>query len=277
MKTNKLSQMNNNPYIIHPTPPPNTSTPVNTFANVVVNTAPPSAMISTYVNPEINTFQPTSKYVPAKQWHIKNDETTNSFYNNSAFGYKTAKKYKYTSPDGKKLAAGGVLLFEQTTQGKGIWVIEEEDSVKGIVHTDIGGRYNYDDGDIIATISREFREETYNVHEISFKDLKELPTSHYVYVDGYDKTPSYLCIVAHVNQFNISFNPQKIRESRKKILLANPDVSGEWYKTIDVKFLLLKDIIGDRYKLSRRLYVVLQNIANLNNQEIRDFFKDFKL
>lgn len=197
--------------------------------------------------------------------------------------FSSVKKYKYTSPSGEKIAAGGILLFEETTQGKGVWVIEEIDMIKGPLYTDIGGRYNYDDGHIMATIVREFREETYNVHEISYRDLRNLPTSQHLYVNGYDGTPSYLSIIAHVNQFNISFNPKEVKEKRKEILIANPDVPGDWYKTIDLKFLLLKDIIGGRHKISKRLYAILKSLSPLNaggqklqNQEINAFFKDFR-
>ena len=278
----------------------NTSNAINTSNSANVGTVNISSL--GYNNTHSKSLkyvasQPV-KYVPvstantgaSSKWNNQSDTTpteTTTFtkeeihkpaYKNPTYPQQHPAK-KYLTPDGKRLAAGGIILFEETTAGKGIWVVEEEDNVKGTINTDIGGRYNYDDGDIIATISREFREETYNVHEIPYSQLSEIPLSHHVYVNGYDGTPSYVCILAHVHHFNISFNSQKIKESRKKILLANPDIPGEWYKTVDVKFLLLKDIIGNKYKLSKRLFAVLKVMSTNFSQystEIADFFTGFK-
>ncbi len=193
-------------------------------------------------------------------------------------------KYKYHANDGKKLAAGGILFFEETTLGKGIWVILEEEDI----YTDFGGKYDHNDGDIFATISREFREETYNTEEILYKDIKNLPDTHHVYIDGYDGQPVYLCVIVHMNQFQIKFDSDAIKIEREKIVEANPTIPEKWYKTLDAKFLLLKDICDGKYRLSNRLASILNTISNqkeskstlnrfLYNEEIKTFFADFKL
>jgi hypothetical protein len=185
-------------------------------------------------------------------------------------------KYKYIDPDGRRLAAGGILFYQKTNQGKGIWLIEEEDDKKNIVYSDFGGKYDYNDGDIIATIAREFREETYNMNEISYKDLKNLDETNHFYIDGYDASPTYLCIVIPIEFFNIQFDVDAIKEARERIIRANNSVPSEWYKTLDVKFLLLKDL--PYYKLNNRTFAVLKSLMrNPKNNEVKEFFKDLKL
>lgn len=190
---------------------------------------------------------------------------------------KKPPKNKYFSPDGKILSAGGIFFFEETTQGKGIWVVEEPENGMA-VYTDFGGKYDYNDGDILATISREFREETYNTAEVSYALLRTVHPSHYVYITGYDNKPVYMCIVAHINQFNVQFSSQKIRDAKEKILICNPSIPENWYRTADVKFILLRDIISGKQRVSRRLSAILEclNAGSLDyDREVLDFFKGF--
>lgn len=192
---------------------------------------------------------------------------------------KKVTKYKYNAPDGKKLAAGGILFFEQTTSGKGIWVVEE-DEISSFVYTDFGGKYDHNDGDIFATISREFREETCNTREILYRDIKNLPPVHHVYIDGYDGKPVYLCVVVHMNHFNMTFDSKEIKTEREKIIETNPTIPEKWYRTNDVKFLLLKDISKGKYQLSKRLTAILKSLSTdkgLYTKEIEEFFCDLAI
>lgn len=191
---------------------------------------------------------------------------------------KKYNKHKYHHPDGKKLAAGGICFFEETTEGKGLWLIEEYDNYGDKkIYTDFGGKYDYNDGDIFATISREFREESYNTVEITYQTIKDTPTDAHVYIDGYDGYPVYMCIVMHINCFGIQFNSDKIKEAREKVVQANPYISEKWYKTRDVKFVLLKDLESGTCQPSNRLAAILNDICEhpeKYNQEIKDFFSN---
>ena len=188
-------------------------------------------------------------------------------------------KCKYYSEDGKKLAAGGIFFMEDTSHGKGIWVIKEEDNDKTI-YTDFGGKYDHNDGNILATISREFREETYNTKEISYKNIISIPQNHHIYIDGYDGEPVYLCIVVNIKNVDINFDSKNICQEREKIIKENPTITSKWYRTIDISFLLLKDISAEYYNLSGRLTSILKNIkyqrGNFSN-EIIDFFKELRI
>ena len=86
--------------------------------------------------------------------------------------YYDKKNYKFKCfMDDKRLTAGGIFFYEEKNGIKGLWLLKEDDFGKDIF-TDFGGKYDYNDGDIYATISREFREEVYNTQEISYKEIK---------------------------------------------------------------------------------------------------------
>ncbi len=190
---------------------------------------------------------------------------------------KKMVKYKYHSKDGKRLAAGGILFFEETTRGKGLWLIEEEENGETI-YTDFGGKYDHNDGDIFATISREFREECYNTAEVSYNDIKNIPEDHHVYIDGYDGKPVYLCVICHINQFGIQFDSAEIKRKRREIIDTNPNVPEKWYRTLDVKFVLLRDIKNGKSQLSNRAGAILRNLVENKDQcnpELVAFFNGF--
>ena len=114
--------------------------------------------------------------------------------NNRKWNNTTQKKNykcKYFSQDGKKLAAGGIIFFDTIDNTKGLWLIKEEED-ENFIYTDLGGKYDHNDGDIFATISREFREETYNTSEISYKNTASISKNKYLYINGYDENPVYL-------------------------------------------------------------------------------------
>lgn len=187
---------------------------------------------------------------------------------------KKALKFRYIDEDGNKISAGGITFYEEKDGVKGIWLTKEEDNDK-IVYTDFGGKYDYNDGDIFATIAREFREETYNTCEISYKQLKNTPKDKFVYIDGYDKTPVYVSIVDKLENYDIVFDSEKVKEQRKKILKSNPTIPEKWYKTLDVEFVTFEDIKGGKKLLSDRFKTVLKNICNCPqnyNEDIARFF-----
>lgn len=193
--------------------------------------------------------------------------------------HKRQIKYKCHTYDGKKLAAGGIFFYGTTDAGKGLWLVQEEEMGTD-VYTDFGGKYDHNDGDINATIGREFREETYNTAEIPYAEIRAVPESRRIYIDGYDCNPVYVCIVAHIDDFKVRFDREQLIRQRECILKANPLIPQKWYKTLDVRFVPLKDISSYRAKVSNRLQAILTALCdNLRtyHPDIRKFFEDFEI
>lgn len=193
--------------------------------------------------------------------------------------HKRPMKYKYHAPDGKRLAAGGIFFYEETAEGKGLWLVEEEE-VGLQVYTDFGGKYDHNDGDINATISREFREETYNTVEIPYAAIRRVPETKRVYIEGYDHKPVYVCIISHIDDFGIRFDRESIIRERKTIIFTNPQIPDRWYRTLDVKFVLLKDLMSGKAKVSSRLHAIFTALCERKTEyapEIQKFFESFKV
>ena len=204
------------------------------------------------------------------------DNRRGGYYRYNAPVHFTDKKnFKYKCfVDDKRLTAGGIFFYEEINGKKGLWLLKEDD------YTDFGGKYDYNDGDIYATISREFREEVLNTQEISYKDIKSIPANHHIYINGYDAHPVYLCVIVHIDRFNIKLDSDLIRTEKQKVLKANPKVPRDWYKTEDVNFVYLDHIQRGGVIISRRLRSILTTLTtNLNNysEEIQTFFKRFTL
>ena len=193
--------------------------------------------------------------------------------------HKRPMKYKYHAPDGKRLSAGGIVLYEDSPLGKGMWLIEEEE-MGTRVYTDFGGKYDHNDGDINATITREFREEVYNTVEIPYVCIKRIPENQRVYIDGYDRKPVYVCIFSHIDTFDIRFDHDMIAQEREKIIVANPNIPERWYKTLNIKFVLLTDVLNGSAQLSGRLHAILTSLCEKRSEysvDIQSFFTDFDI
>lgn len=179
---------------------------------------------------------------------------------------KTASKkspgrtYKWCdSNSGTTLTAGGILFYD----GEGIWVIGEKDK-NGVVFSDIGGRYNYEDGNIWVTIARELREETYGLCEMFSSEIIELSKNYPpVYVNGHENTPTYICLVVPISALGIdqrkhfTLDPLVYAEKRQKTLEENPDVPPDYYPLMLTKLkyteLQEESYARLRYRLKRVL------------------------
>uniref|UniRef100_A0A6C0LYX4 Nudix hydrolase domain-containing protein n=1 Tax=viral metagenome TaxID=1070528 RepID=A0A6C0LYX4_9ZZZZ len=146
-----------------------------------------------------------------------------------------AKALKWKSPEGYLLAAGGVLLLD----GDGAWVVSEQGK-----YTDIGGRYDFNDGDIYATIAREFREELYNTAEISYFDLKNVPLSSKHYIDSFVGNPIYMCIVVNVSDIPLRgvLDNESVKRAKDEILRSNRYVPPHRYTTESLKLVPMSEL-----------------------------------
>lgn len=163
-------------------------------------------------------------------------------------------KIKWVDEKGRNLYAGGIIFTDRVKDEDGIWTIIESDA-SGLVHTDIGGRYDFNDGDIYATIARELREELYNCLEIPYSKIRDLPDSARVYTFGHQKQPVYLCMVVSAEEMGVKdILPNiDIQKARSEIVAHNPDVPEFWYRTIDLVFLPFRAIRERECAISRRL------------------------
>lgn len=179
----------------------------------------------------------------------------------------------------KQLTAGGIFFFDKIGEKKGLWLLREEE-YNGDVYTDFGGKYDYNDGDIFATIIREFREEVYNTEEITYKQLLSTNPSSHIFINGYIDKPVYMCVVIPYNTFPITLDPQKIERERQQVIKRNPRVPPEWYKTRSVEFVHIDDIEREKVHLSNRLKAILKQIRKTIHEcspEIQNFFSDMKI
>lgn len=229
-------------------------------------------------------------FIVGKDWKNLNDcldnklslNCNNTFkkyykpYNKQLYNYPR-KKYKYCISEEINIGGAGLLFYDTINGKKGIWVLEEEKQ-EDFIYNDFGGKYNPEDCHILKTAIREFSEEVYNTNEISFKRIKQTDSSDYVYIDGWDGKPVYLCIICNYKDFHVKFDSKEIQEA--KITTINHNYQNrDWYKTRDVKFLLLDDIQEGKYKLDNRLNSVLNKLFNATYEdkyknEIIDFFSN---
>jgi len=171
-------------------------------------------------------------------------------------------KLRWTDDQKRNLYAGGILLTDKIDEKEGFWIIAEHDLLNRLVYTDIGGRYDYNDGDIFGTITREFREETYNQTQILYKDVIKSDLMR-IYIKGYNKAPVYLCIVAPIEKLGLNREDLQnidIQQARNKIIKSNQNIPEKWYRTREFKFISLEDIKNDVFLISKRLQEILTNI-----------------
>jgi len=179
----------------------------------------------------------------------------------SAKKYSPRKKFRWHDPDsGHTFTAGGILFYDD----HGVWVIGEKDK-NGIVYTDIGGRYAYEDGNIWTTIGRELREETYGLCEMFVSEIVTLAKKYPpVYVNGHDNRPVYICLVVPLSALSLysrdhfSLNPTLFEIKRRKIISENPDVPVEYYSPCILTKLTFDELKDSSFPLSYRLKRILK-------------------
>lgn len=153
-------------------------------------------------------------------------------------------KFVYHDEKGRYIHAGGLLMYDET----GIWVIKEyyKNSYKLI---DPGGKYSFQDCDIINTIWREFCEETYFVIDnLAVSKLKELLNEGkaemlYVCKDNFNN-PTYCCLLINVKHLDLNLDGirDKFIINRNKAIKNNPFVPQNYYTSVDICHINYKDI-----------------------------------
>lgn len=158
----------------------------------------------------------------------------------------------------KGIHAGGLLFFDDV----GIWVIKEyyRNSYKFI---DPGGKYSFQDCDILHTILREFNEETYFILDhFAVHDLKKMLSEDkaemiYVCPDS-NNNPTYACLIANINDLNIDFDlREKFFKNRNETLSNNPLVPSEYYTSFDLCRLSYSELKANLVQFHYRLKQIL--------------------
>lgn len=181
-----------------------------------------------------------------------------------------AGKWWWASPDGWYIAAGGIIIRDICDDKEGIWVlIEKSRRGYGQEYTDIGGKYDWNDGDIYATISREFREELYNTDEIPYKTIKRLCEQF----KSYDKNNQlfmmrkgkYMCLIVDRSVLpNLELDSKQVENARSNVLSRNHFCRDEMYRTISLRFLPFDEVVDHKNLLSYRLSNILKDSALRN-------------
>jgi hypothetical protein len=167
------------------------------------------------------------------------------------------KKYRWVDQKtGHHLTAGGILFYDD----HGVWLLGERDK-HGVIYTDIGGKYNFEDCNIYATIARELGEETYHTCEATCSQIKALAEAYsFVYVNGHQNLPVYACVVVHISQCSFAtLDSKKFIESRHQAILENPHVPPDRYKTLCLTYFTFENVKKQNLKLSFRLKRILRH------------------
>jgi len=186
------------------------------------------------------------------------------FYQNGESRGKTLKsseKFRWSDGQGRQLSAGGILPYDED----GIWVIGEKIKDE-IIYTDIGGKYQYQDGDIYKTVAREFGEELYHSSDMTREQVIEISnTSGPMYVNGHENVPVYICYIVPYNvmqSMGIALDPALFLKHRTDVLRGNPGVPREKYESVvlvHINFDRLVEMLGkEKSPISYRLRGVLK-------------------
>ncbi len=191
---------------------------------------------------------------------------------------KPRTKYRWMAPDGNQIFGGGILFHDD----HGVLLLSElNDEVKRGQNptnaprellSDVGGKYEYSDGDIITTVFRELREETYynKRFDMTFKEFEQaLKHATEVYIlDHKKETPVYKCYMIHVKYLPQVFDKpmcefercinEEIIESLHNILRCNPDVDAKAYRTRGFKYLSWLELGRCDQLLDSRLKAIIR-------------------
>lgn len=155
------------------------------------------------------------------------------------------------------VAAGGILIVNGD---EGFWALEEMcKKNSNTEYSDFGGKYHYDDCDIYATISREFREETYNTDEIPYSKVKELAMKGFVVKVIDDK---YYCLVVDRKELDVKLSSDELKNAKNKTIASN-NFNKFFYRSVGIEYILYSDLPKVQHKLAFRLVEVLKAIGKI--------------
>jgi hypothetical protein len=170
-------------------------------------------------------------------------------------------KFVFHDDNGRKIHAGGLLLYDKT----GIWVIKEyyRNTHKLI---DPGGKYVFQDCDIINTIWREFSEETYFIIDLSPTTLRRMISekkAEMIYVcPDINNNPTYACLLVDISGLNIppvEELSKKFNDFRNKALINNPLVPRNYYTSFELCYIPYDELHKEACQFHYRLKQISLN------------------
>lgn len=166
------------------------------------------------------------------------------------------KKFSWRDKCGNFIRAGGIFFYDET----GFWFAKELIG-NTVYFNDFGGKYDLADGDIYATVVREFREETYNTCEIPYKRMKELSKMYSpLYAENERGKKVYVSYCIDMDDVDIDFNHKKFFKSRQKVLRENKSVPRYYYSTLSVCHVSYENLSQYKKKMAPRLKSCLESI-----------------
>jgi hypothetical protein len=180
------------------------------------------------------------------------------------------KKYRWIDPQsGNTYSAGGIMFYTNDS----LWLIEEKNG-KNNVLTDIGGKYNIDDGNIWTCIRRELEEETYGLCDVRTSDIIHLSSESSntgvkcVIVTDHHKNAmtSYMCIAVPVNMapLGVVLDPEEYDRRREVYIKQNPDAAANYYKPLKLVNLPIDKLHETNLSYRLRRILVIMGIIDRN-------------
>jgi hypothetical protein len=131
---------------------------------------------------------------------------------------KRKPKYRWQDPiSGYGISGGGIIFYDE----EGMWIIRENNK-HGPIFTDMGGKYEVEDGNIYATISRELSEESYHTCELTYSQiltLSGLPRTKRIYINDREGFPIYICLMVFTKDAEL----YGVKPDQKKFNLMKRD------------------------------------------------------
>jgi len=162
---------------------------------------------------------------------------------NHTYPSQEKAKLVYKDDSGRALYAGGLLLYDDV----GIYLLKEYvfNKLFDYEYTDPGGKYDFRDLHIARTIYREFHEETYDAYNIDYQKIRKLydkPQNKIFVCFNKDKNPTYVCLLASLEELDIKIDLEKFQEARDEGLKHNPLVPKEYYSSYEFVRIPYKEI-----------------------------------
>lgn len=155
---------------------------------------------------------------------------------------KKNKRFHWYDGKGRFLTAGGLLPYDK----RGVWLIGERNRLGEIEWTDLGGKYEYEDGDIYKTIAREVGEELYHSSELLRRDVFHFSLKYYpIYVNGHKKTPVYVCYPVNISDLSkkgFFLDPELFEVCRQEVIKSNPTVPANFYPVVKLRYFSYKEL-----------------------------------
>ena len=163
------------------------------------------------------------------------------------------KKSSFTVFRDRTTNGAGIIFYDNT----GIWVISETRGNHDEL-IDMGGKYGYEDGNILITACREFSEETYYSFNFTyFMLLKLINENKVIFIQPASnlRSSSYLTLMININDVNFNMDVDCFERNRDKFRRDNP--TYKFYTSNKIIKLLFDELSENKELMNYRLKTVI--------------------